>query len=169
MDGNRRIMISDAINESDRLSSCHKRVRKAMEQFDSPFRVFAFQTVSDADVGENSEDFTLRFNVGGICLNEAAFAKLQQEIAITAYTLGLPLLWNEDGSRLFTGLVPVGNDIFRRIAVRESRVAQIDLRTFSLQRWSDRRYYEVCADAEVYAALDRIKDSMGKRAAGGKS
>jgi hypothetical protein len=53
--------------------------------------------------------------------------------------------------------------------VRESRVAQIDLRTFSLQRWSDRRYYEVCADAEVYAALDRIKDSMGKRAAGGKS
>ena len=28
MDGEHRIMISDAINESDRLSSCSKRVRK---------------------------------------------------------------------------------------------------------------------------------------------
>ena len=169
MDGNRRIMISDAINESDRLSSCHKRVRKAMEQFDSPFRVFAFQTVSDSDIGENSEDFTLRFNVGGICLNEAAFAKLQQEVAITACSLNLPLPWKEDGSRVFTGLVPVGSDIFRRIAVRESRVAQIDLRTFSLQRWSDRRYYEVCADPKVYSALDRLKGSAGKSAASGKA
>ena len=169
MDGNRRIMISDAINESDRLSSSNKRVRKAMEQFDSPFRVFTFQTVSDSDVGENQEDFTLRFNVGGICMNEAAFAKLQQEVSITTRSLALPVLWDEKGSRIFTGLVPVGNDIFRRIAVRESRVAHIDLRTFSLQRWSDRHYYEVCADPEVYAELDRTKDAGRKGAASGKS
>ena len=31
MDGEQRIMISDALNESDRLSSCSKRVRKTMK------------------------------------------------------------------------------------------------------------------------------------------
>src|ERR1700738_4681869 len=45
MDGEQRIMISDALNESDRLSSCSKRVRKAIERMESPFNVYAFQTV----------------------------------------------------------------------------------------------------------------------------
>jgi class 3 adenylate cyclase len=159
MDGNHRIMISDAVNESDRLSSCNKRVRKAVEPLESPFHVFTFQTVSDSDAGENTEDFTLRFNVDGICMNEAAFQKLQQEVSISACSIGIPRLWDEEGSRIFTGLVPLGNDIFRKIAVRESRVAQIDLRTFSLQRWTDRRYYEVCANPAIYAELDKKSEA----------
>jgi class 3 adenylate cyclase len=160
MDGNRRIMISDAVNESDRLSSCNKRVRKAMGSTESVFHVFTFQTVSDSDAGENTEDFTLRFNVGGICMNEAAFQKLQHEVSISASSLRLPLLWNEEGSRILSALVPLGNDIFRKIAVRESRVAQIDLRSFSLQRWTDRRYYEVCADPTVYAELEKKSEGI---------
>ena len=155
MDGNRRIMISDAVNESDRLSSCNKRVRKAMQTLESPFHVFTFQTVSDSDAGGNTEDFTLRFNVGGICMNEAAFHKLQQEVSISPCAVNLPLLWDEEGSRFFTGLVPLGNDIFRKIAVRESRIAHIDLRTFTLQRWTERRYYEVCANPAIYAEIDK--------------
>src|SRR5581483_7104941 len=43
MDGEQKIMISDALNESDRLSSCNKRVRKSMEQLKSPFNVYVFQ------------------------------------------------------------------------------------------------------------------------------
>lgn len=164
MDGNRRIMISDAVNESDRLSSCNKRVRKAVEPLESPFHVFAFQTVGDADLGESAEDFTLRFNVGGICMNEAAFNKLRQEISIEASGVQVPGLWNEDGSRVFAGMVPLGNDIFRKIAVRESRVAQIDLRTFTLQRWTERKYYEVCANPSIYAELDK-KQAAGRPAA----
>src|SRR5262249_38615100 len=46
-DGEQRIMISDALNESDRLSSCNKRVRKPLEKLKSPFTVYAFQIVSD--------------------------------------------------------------------------------------------------------------------------
>ena len=45
MDGEQRIMISDALNESDRLSSCSKRVRKSMKTMETPFNVYAFQTV----------------------------------------------------------------------------------------------------------------------------
>ena len=35
MDGEQRIMISDALNESDRLSSCSKRVRKSMKALET--------------------------------------------------------------------------------------------------------------------------------------
>jgi hypothetical protein len=57
-------------------------------------------------------------------------------------------------------MVPVGNDIFRRILVRVSRIAQIDSRDFDLQRWTERQYFEVCTNPAVYEMLD------GKAAAG---
>ena len=44
LDGDHRIMISDALNESDRLSSCDKRLRKAMEGMAVPFNVYEFRT-----------------------------------------------------------------------------------------------------------------------------
>src|SRR5204863_961633 len=66
MDGEQRIMISDALNESDRLSSCKKRVRIPIERMESPFNVYAFQTVSDAEAAENVDDFILPYNVNGI-------------------------------------------------------------------------------------------------------
>ncbi|PYX98115.1 MAG: hypothetical protein DMG71_01260 [Acidobacteria bacterium] len=154
MDGEQRIMISDALNESDRLSSCNKRARKAMEPLKSPFRVYAFQTVSDADAGENAEDFTMTFNLGGVRMNEGAFSKLQQEISLEPRELELPALWGSEEFRLYSGLVPIGNDIFRQIAVRESRIAQIDPRTFSLIKWTARSYYEVCTDPAIYAMLE---------------
>src|SRR5579863_3267213 len=43
MDGERQIMISEALNESDRLSSCNKRARKIMESQAGPFHVYVFQ------------------------------------------------------------------------------------------------------------------------------
>jgi class 3 adenylate cyclase len=154
MDGEQRIMISDALNESDRLSSCNKRARKAMEPLKSPFRVYAFQTVSDADAGENAEDFTMTFNLGGVRMNEGAFSKLRQEISLEPREVELPALWGSEEFRLYSGLVPIGTDIFRQIAVRESRIAQIDPRTFSLIKWTERSYYEVCTDPAIYALLE---------------
>jgi hypothetical protein len=160
MDGEQRIMISDALNESDRLSSCSKRVRKPIEALQSPFNVYAFQTVSDADAGENAEDFILKFNLNGIRMSEAAFRRLQQEISLEPCRLELPELWGKEGFRLYSGVVPLGNDIFRRIVVRGSRIPQVDPGNFSLQHWTERWYYEVCSNPAIYAALE------GKAAAG---
>ena len=43
-------MISEALNESDRLSSCNKRVRKLMDPQAGPFHVYVFQPGAvDAD------------------------------------------------------------------------------------------------------------------------
>ena len=154
MDGEDRIMISDAINESDRLASCNKRVRKSMERLDSPFNVYAFQTLNDADGAQAPDDFIMRYNLNGIRMSEAAFQRLQQEISLEICRSQFPQLWGSEGCRLFVGTVPIGNDIFRKIVVRTSRIPQIDPSTFSLQKWTERHYYEVCTNPVVYAALE---------------
>src|SRR5580698_6455822 len=154
MDGEQRIMISDALNESDRLSSCSKRVRKSMKMMETPFNVYAFQTVPDADVEDSPDDFILKYNLNGIRISEAAFQRLEKEISLEACKLDLPELKTQEEYRLWSGLVPVGNDIFRKIVVRGSRVPQVETRNLSLQHWTDQWYYEVCANPAIYAKLE---------------
>jgi len=154
MDGEQRIMISDALNESDRLSSCGKRVRKSMERLQSAFNVYSFQTVGDVDAGESPDEFMMNYNLNGIRMSEAAFRRLQQEISLEPRRLELPQLWGSEDFRLHSGLVPLGNDIFRKIVVRSSRIPQIDPRNFSLQHWTERWYYEVCSNPAVYAMME---------------
>src|SRR5579871_5866041 len=154
MDGDARIMISDALNESDRLSSCNKRVRKTIESLESPFNVYAFQTVGDAEMGESADDFIMKYNLNGVRISEAAFKRLQEEIALEVCKLQLPELWGSEDFRLWNGMVPVGKDIFRKVIIRGSHIAQIDTSNFGLQQWTARRYYEVCTNPAIYAMLE---------------
>jgi len=161
MDGTQPIMISDAVNESDRLSSCSKRVRKTVTALQSPFHVYAFQTVNDVAMEESSEDTLLKYNVNGIRMSEAAFHKLQEEISLQPCALEFPGLQMQGEFRLWSALVPVGNDVFRKIVVRASRVPLVEARTCALQHWTDQWYYEVCANPAVYAMLE-AKTAAGK-------
>jgi len=159
MDGEHQIMISEALNESDRLSGCNKRARKVMEPQAGPFHVYAFQA-ADVDENGNPEDVTLSFNLSGIRMNEAAFCKLKQEITLEPLRVRLPsqLASSDKGEyRLFSATVPVDKEIFRKIVVRESRIPRIDAEDFSVKGWTDRLYYEVCTDRAIYAALEKRK------------
>jgi hypothetical protein len=159
MDGEHQIMISEALNESDRLSSCNKKARKVMEPQAGPFHVYAFQA-AELDENGNFEDVILSFNLGGIRMNEAAFGKLQQEITLEPLKVRLPpsMASSDKGEyRLFTATVPVDRDIFRKIVVRESRIPRIDPADFSVKGWTERSYYEVCTDPAIYAALEKRK------------
>src|SRR5579864_8297817 len=163
MDGEHQIMISEALNESDRLSSCSKRARKVMEPQAGPFHVYAFQA-ADADAGGNPEDVILSFNLGGIRMNETAFRKLQKEITLEPLKVKLPatLASSDKGEyRLFSATVPVDREIFRKIVVRESRIPRIDATDFSVKGWTERLYYEVCTDPGIYSALERRKGASG--------
>jgi class 3 adenylate cyclase len=163
MDGEHQIMISEALNESDRLSSCNKRARKVMEPQAGPFHVYAFQA-ADADAGGNPEDVILSFNLGGIRMNETAFRKLQKEITLEPLKVRLPatLASSDKGEyRLFSATVPVDREIFRKIVVRESRIPRIDAADFSVKGWTERLYYEVCTDPGIYTALERRKGASG--------
>ena len=159
MDGEHQIMISEALNESDRLSSCNKRARKVMEPQAGPFHVYAFQA-ADVDADGNPEDVILSFNLGGIRMNQAAFSKLQQEITLEPLRVKLPpaLASSDKGEyKLFTVTVPVDKDIFRKIVVRESRIPRIDPADFCVKGWTDRSYYEICTDPGIYSALEKRK------------
>src|SRR5208282_3812405 len=89
MDGEHQIMISEALNQSDRLSSCNKSARKVMESQAGPFHVYVFQPANMHET-ENSEDSILSFNLGGIRMNEAAFRKMEQEVSLVPLTVKLP-------------------------------------------------------------------------------
>ena len=148
MDGEHQIMISEALNESDRLSSCNKKVRKVMEPQAGPFHVYAFQA-AELDENGNPEDVILSFNLGGIRMNEMAFRKLEKEITLEPLKVRLPasVASSDKGEyRLFSATVPVDRDIFRKIVVRESRIPRIDPSNFSVTGWTERSYYEICTD-----------------------
>jgi len=176
MDGDHRIMISDAINESDRLSSCNKRVRKKLAPDAGLFRVYTLQiggdSTADSDDGAHSEDITINYNVSGICLSEPAFRKLRTEISLSPWQANFKgpefkepgskkndERWTDEQCEFLVGTVPLANGAFRKIAIRKSRIAQVDLRDFSLLHWTDRFYFEVCADPAVYAALPGEKSA----------
>ena len=164
MDGEHQIMISEALNESDRLSSCNKKARKVMEPQAGPFHVYAFQA-AELDENGNPEDVILSFNLGGIRMNELAFRRLQKEITLEPLKVRLPasLSSSDKGEYgLFSFTVPVDRDIFRKIVVRESRIPRIDPADFSVKGWTERKYYEVCTDPTIYAALERRKGASGR-------
>lgn len=154
MDGEQKIMISDALNESDRLSSCNKRMRKSMEQLNSPFNIYVFQALSDREAGETPDDAILNYNLSGIRINEAGFKRLQEEISLEPCRMDFPALWGSEEYQMFSGMVPIGNDIFRRIVVRSSRIPHIERKDFSLQKWTERWYYEICSNPAIYSALE---------------
>ena len=97
--------------------------------------------------------FILKYNLNGIRISQAAFQRLQQEISLEPCQLDLPAC---GAAKPFAarGLVPLGNDIFKKILVRSSQIPQIDPQKFSLQHWTERWYYEVCSNPAIYAMLD---------------
>jgi len=155
MDGATRIMISSALNESDRLSGCSKGSRKFMSTRDSIFNVFAFQTVEDSETAGNPDEFLLRYNVRGVCLSAATFEKLRKEISLEVFNLQLPMLWGSEKVKLYRGLVPVGEGSFHTIVAREGFIPHIDASEFAVKQWTERRYYEVCTNDVVYQMLEQ--------------
>jgi len=154
MDGANRIMISEALNLSDRLSACHKRARRHLRDTNSFFNVFVFQTADEDAVAGAVEDFLLNYNVGGIHLPRAGFEKLRNEISLEEFEMDLPMPWGVDRVRFYRGLVPVSPGVFHPILVREGRAAQVEVREFRFVRWADHIYYEVCTHPELLAKVD---------------
>jgi class 3 adenylate cyclase len=159
MDGPRQIMISKAINESDRLSSCHKNIRKLLENRDLLFNVFSFKTMDDADTGGNADEFLMRYNVGGIHISRAAFDKLRTEISLQAFDLKVPMIWKANVARVYTGMAPLGQGLFHRIVIREGRIARVDARDFELKQYTDQPYYEVCTHPRIYEAIESFQSA----------
>src|SRR5579872_247693 len=154
MDGSSRIMISEALNESDRLSSCSKFARKHLAADKSVFNVYSFLVLENLPLDDIGE-FLMSYNHGGVHISAAAFRKLQEEISLNVRELWLPAMWaGEEEVKLYSGLVPIGSGIFHKLVVREGRIPIVDARDFSVRGWTDRVFYEVCSNPTIYEFLD---------------
>ena len=78
-DDRRKIMISPAINQADRLSSCAAELRRNTAwRRSNRHRVEVMRTTTD----EQDRQRLLRYNVNGINLDAGAFARLQKELVM---------------------------------------------------------------------------------------
>jgi hypothetical protein len=168
MDGDHRIMISKALNESDRLASCNKGARKGFAHADPVFNVYHAQMVEDDATAGDPDEFLMRFNVSGILLSAEAFEKLRREISLEILDLDLITFFGKEKVRLYSGLVPVAPDVFHRIVIREGRTPRVNS-DFTVKHWTDRRYYEVCANHRINQLVESKLKARRQEAQGNAS
>ncbi len=148
-DGNNRIMISPAINQSDRLSSCSKTGRKLFSDKKGPFNLYVFQTLSDEEIAGTADDLFMRYNVNGIELSTAGFEKLSNEIDLKM----LEGDFNDphgQKSTLYIRRFATLSGRYQRLIIRESQIPVVDPTSLTLARVTSRKYYEVCTHPKLY-------------------
>lgn len=151
-DGESRIMISRALNLSDRLSGCSKVAKRLLADHTSPFNVFLFQTVMEGTTEEEVQEFLIRYNMNGIQLNEVGFRKLSEEIAFKQVDLDCPVPWGQDRCTFYLGEVPIGEKL-EPLVIRKGIVRQL-LSGGKIGDPGTSPYYEVCIGAGVTHLLE---------------
>ncbi len=156
-DGNQRIMISPAIGDADRLSSCSWKLRQ--KYANSPHlltNVMVFQQPpTDHFKGEKGMT-TFRYNLNGIELDAAAFKKLQKEIALRQ--IDLTLTGDSYPTAFYLGNYSNAKGETQEVIIREGRI-QIWQDQDNYYPPTDTFYYEVVSHKEI---LNLIKHAFLK-------
>ena len=147
MDADSRVMISRALNLSDRLSSCSKMAKRLFTANPSPFNVFLLQTLMEDAVEDEGEELVVRYNLNGIELNEEGFQKVAAEIALAPMGGNFPMPWGKERVQLYFGEVPFG-DTFEPIIIRKGFVRQL-LPGGKIGAQGNRAYFEVCTHPKL--------------------
>jgi hypothetical protein len=154
VDSDSRIMISRALNLSDRLSSCSKVARRMLGDRSSLFRLFVFQPGVEGAQEDEADEFLIRFNLNGVELNDEGFAKLSEEIALQSVEVECELPWGQERTTFYLGQAPIG-DAVEPILLRRGYVRQL-LSDGRIGPEGQRAYYEVCTDARVLEIVESM-------------
>jgi hypothetical protein len=147
-DGESKIMISKALNLSDRLSSCSKMAKRLFDKNPSPFRVFLLQTlIVEGAAEEEGDELLVRFNMNGIEMNEEGFQKLTSEISLFPLEGSFPMPWGKERAQLYYGELPLG-DALEPIVVRRGTTREL-LPGGKIGEATTRPYFEVCVNAKL--------------------
>jgi uncharacterized membrane-anchored protein YjiN (DUF445 family) len=158
IDGDSKIMISKALNLSDRLSGCAKLAKRMLSGQKSHFCVYQFLTAMEGASAEELDEFLVRFNMNGIELNEEGFEKLSEEISLDSVETKLEMPWGKENVTLHYGEVPMGESV-ELLVLRKSLAREL-LPDGKIGVASSHPYYEVCTSPKLYdlvAALIRTK------------
>ena len=157
-DGESKIMISKALNLSDRLSGCTKIAKRLLTGQKTLFSVFQFLTAMEGASAEELDEFLVRFNMNGIELNEEGFQKLSEEISLDSIETKLEMPWGKENVTLYYGEVPMGESV-ELLVLRKGLARQL-LPDGKIGVASSHPYYEVCTSPALYdlvAALIRTQ------------
>ena len=154
MDTDARIMISRALNLSDRLSSCSKAAKRMLSQNPSPFRLFLFQTMTEGVAEDEADEFLIRFNLNGVELNDEGFQKLQEEISLTPLEADCVMPWGKERVTFFYGETPVGEGL-EPVLIRRGFIRQM-LPGGKIGEVGTRPYYEVCVNPKVLELVEYL-------------
>src|SRR5215467_6687289 len=160
VDGDSRIMISKALNLSDRLSGCAKLAKRMLSKQKTHFSVFQFLNTMEGASAEELDEFLVRYNMNGIELNEEGFKKLSDEISLDSIETKLDLPWGKQNVTLFFGEVPLGESV-DLLVLRKAFARQL-LPDGKVGRATEHCYYEVCTSPALYdlvAALIRTNQA----------
>ena len=154
MDTDSRIMISRALNLSDRLSSCSKAAKRMLSENPSQFRLFLFQTMTEGVAEDEADEFLIRFNLNGVELNDEGFQKLQEEISLTPLETECIMPWGKERVEFFYGETPVGEGL-EPVLIRRGFVRQM-LPGGKIGEAGTRPYYEVCVNPKVMELVEHL-------------
>ncbi len=153
-DGDSRIMISKALNLSDRLSGCAKLARRMLATQKTHFSLYQFLTVMEGASAEEIDEFLIRYNLNGIELNEEGFAKLSDEISLEMIETKLEMPWGKHLVTLYYGEVPIGESV-ELIVIRKALAREI-LPDGKIGKPSQHLYYEVCTAPALFALVEAL-------------
>ena len=157
-DGDSKIMISKALNLSDRLSGCAKIAERLLAGQKTHFSIFQFLTALEGASAEELDEFLVRFNSNGIELNDEGFQKLSEEISLDSVQTKLEMPWGKEDVTLYFGEVPMGESV--ELLVLRKGFARHLLPDGKIDTLSTHAYYEVCTASALYdlvAALIRTQ------------
>jgi hypothetical protein len=153
-DGDSRIMISKALNLSDRLSGCTKLARRMLASQKSNFSVFHFLQAMQGASAEELDEFLVRYNRNGIELNEEGFKKLSEEISLESIDTKLDLPWAKETVTLYYGEVPIGETV-ELIVLRKGMARELQP-DGKLGSPSEHSYYEVCTAPALFDLVSAL-------------
>ena len=156
-DENRRIMISSAINQADRLSSCSTGIRRSLEKSglrDNRIEILIAQRSGPSRSDDNG-DKIIRYNVNGIELDAPAFFKLKNELVL--HRIKISRKGSHPAERYHVGRYPDLKGAIHWLVVRDSPVRLWNGTQMGEPEPSGRHFYEIITDAQL---ISRIKTKL---------
>jgi hypothetical protein len=159
-DGETPIMISSAIGKADRTSSCSWMLRKQRSQpgarAATQLNVEVYEIPEGDPLRGEKGEVELRYNVNGIELDAAGFAKLKQEIALQSFEM--PVVGAPEPVTFYAGRFPDAKGTMHRLVVREGRIRFFDRQSANGGKENGQVFYEVIANEQlITAASERLK------------
>lgn len=156
-DEDKSIMISGAIGDADRMSGCSWILREAIQK--SLFNIDVLRIADgESGKGEKGQQY-IRYNVNGILLDDAAFAKLRDEISMKSVRMKL----NGKQYLFHVGQYPDTHGRKKDLIIREGKVGIWKDSQVHEDPDSDEVYFEVVVNRKVTPLV--LESVNGKQAA----